>query len=463
MFGRHLNATGFDVIVVSGQAEGPCYLAIGSDNSFGDASEIWGKDVFESTDFLIKKHDAKEGQISVIGPAGENTNLFGNIMVQKHRAFGRGGLGAVLGSKNLKGMVFLGKDSRGEKRYDELAKRLRDKIAQINNKLKTQGTSGVLNTAQKNEALPTRYFVTNHFEHTDKINGEMMQKHKVKSATCYSCPVACKMIERSERYDIETDGPEYETIVFLGSNLGISNLDAIIKSNHLCDRFGLDTISSGNIVGALIEASEKGILDFKIGWDDEDKVHEVLEKIAYKKDIGSELQSGTNAFCEKYRIEAQTVKGLDVPGHDPRALHGQALSYAVGNRGADHLYSTTYKDEYNHELRRDVRGKAELIIRNENRNAVLDSLGLCKFSTSFYRDQDYLDILGLYLEKEINYEEFQKIGSTIVTMERTFNNRRGFDSSDDILPMRLTVPNLKEEIQEYYRLRGWGEDGKVKE
>jgi aldehyde:ferredoxin oxidoreductase len=462
MFGHHLSATGYEVLIISGVAESPSYLAIGKENSLEDASKIWGYDVFESTDVLMNKHAASEGQISVIGPAGENKNHFGNIMVQKHRAFGRGGLGAVFGSKNLKGMVFLGGESKREEKYDELAKRLKDKIAQIKNKLKTQGTTGVLNTAQRNKALPTYYFRTNHFEHADQINGEEMEKHKVRSGTCYSCPVACKMIERSEKYDIVTDGPEYETIVFLGSNLGISNLDAIIKSNHLCDRFGLDTISTGNIIGALIEGAEEGKLDYKIGWDDEEKVHELLEKIALNKEIGSELQRGTNAFCKKFGIEAQTVKGLDVPGHDPRALHGVALSYATSNRGADHLYSTTYKDEYNHELRQNIKGKAKLVIKNENRNAVLDSLGLCKFSTSFYKDQEYIEILGVLLDREVTIEEFLGIGSEIVDMERALNNKRGFGSKDDVLPERVMVPNLKEELSGYYRLRGWDEDGKVK-
>jgi aldehyde:ferredoxin oxidoreductase len=462
MFGQNLSKTGYDVIVIHGRSEIPQYLTIGEKTSFEEADEIWGKDVFKSTEYLCKRHGIKEGQVSVIGPAGENQNYLGNIMVQKHRAFGRGGLGAVLGAKNLKGMVFLGIEKRQDEKFEEMAKKLRNKIAEIKNKLKTQGTSGVVNTANRNEAMPAFYFRASNFEHAERINGNEMEKLKVKSETCYSCPVACKMIEKSEKFDIVTDGPEYETIIFQGSNLGISNLDAIIKSNHLCDRFGIDTMSSGNLIGAVIEASEMGKLDQEITWDDEEKVHKLLEKMAYNEGLGSELQRGTNSFCEKYGIESITVKGLDVPGHDPRALHGMALSYATSNRGACHLYSNTYKDEYNHELRRNIKGKAKLVIRNENRNAVLDSLGLCKFSTSFYRDNEYLEIISLLLDKEVSQDEFQKIGSDIVDMERSFNNRRGLDSRDDVLPERVTVPNLENELKEYYKLRGWTEDGKVK-
>ncbi len=461
MFGHNLSSTGYDVLMILGQANEPTYLTIGTKTSLHSAKNIWGKDVFKTTDHLMKKHGVKEGSITCIGLAGENQNYHGNIMIQKHRAFGRGGLGAVMGSKNLKAIVFMGNKKREETKYKELSKRLRKKIKEINSKLKTQGTSGIVNTAYKNKALPTHYFNTRNFEHFDKINGDVMETHKVKSGTCYSCPVACKMITKSGKYGIITEGPEYETIVFQGSNLGISNIDAIIKSNDLCDRYGLDTISSGNIIGAFIEACKKGKKNIRISWGDEKKIHSLIEKIAHKKGVGKELQNGTNTFCKKYGIEAITVKGLDVPGHDPRALHGQALGYATSNRGADHLYSTTYKDEYNHPQRKEVKGKAKLLIRNENRNAVLDSLGLCKFSTTFYRDGDYLEIMGILLKKKVNIDEFQSIGSEILDMERRFNNKRGFDSSHDVLPKRINVPNLKNELQEYYRLRKWSSKGIV--
>jgi aldehyde:ferredoxin oxidoreductase len=223
----------------------------------------------------------------------------------------------------------------------------------------------------------------------------------------------------------------------------------------------MDTISSGNIIGAVIEAAEKGKLDHDITWDDEENVHKVLEDMAAKREIGSELQKGTEAFCNKYGLESMTVKGLDVPGHDPRSLHGVALSYGTSNRGADHLYSTTYKDEYNHELRQKIKGKARLVIKNENRNAVLDSLGLCKFSSSFYQDAEYMEILSILLEHEVAYDEYQALGSDIVDMERAFNNKRGLDSKDDVLPKRLSVPGYDDELKEYYTLRNWSEDGKV--
>ncbi len=462
MFGYNLSSTGYDVLIIGGEADEPLYLTIGEDASLHTAHDIWGKDVFETTDHLVEKHDVKEGNIACIGLAGENKNYFGNIMVQKHRAFGRGGLGAVMGNKKLKAIVFKGEKRRKKPRFEELLKRLRVKIKEINSELKTQGTSVAVKIADKNEAMPTRYFMASKFELAEKINGDVMEAHKVKSGTCYSCPVACKMITKSEKNDIVTDGPEYETIVFQGSNLGIDNIDAIIKSNHLCDRFGLDTISSGNIMGAFIEACEEGKIDHGISWGDEKKVHELIEEIALDKGAGKKMQRGTNAFCKKHGIEAITVKGLDVPGHDPRALHGTALGYATSNRGADHLYSTTYKDEYNHELRQDVRGKAKLVIRNENRNAVLDTLGLCKFSTTFYNDNDYLEIMSTYLAREVSLDEFQSMGSEIVDMERSFNNKRGFDSQDDVLPKRVAVPGYRKELKMYYRLRGWTADGRVK-
>jgi aldehyde:ferredoxin oxidoreductase len=462
MFGRSLSATGYHALMILGSAKEPLYLTVDDKPTLHDAAHLWGKDVFETTDILIYNHGVKEGNCAVIGPAGENMNYFGNIMVQKHRAFGRGGLGAVLGSKKLKGIVFKGEIIQRDPRFKDLANRFREKIAKIESKLRTQGTSAIVNTSNKNQALPTMYYKTNKFENAENINGEEMARHKLKSATCYSCPVACKMITKSEKYDIITEGPEYETIVFFGSNLGITNLDSIIKCNHLCDRFGLDTISTGAIIGALIEAVKKKKKKYQISWDSEKKVHGLIEKIAYEKGIGKELQRGTDSFCKKHGIEAQTVKGLDVPGHDPRALHGQALSYAVSNRGADHLYATMYKNEYNHELRRNVRGKAKLIVKNENRNAILDSLGLCKFSTTFFREEEYLEIMSVLLERKVSKKDFEDLGSEIIEMERSFNNKRGFDDSYDILPKRLSVPDFQKELQEYYRLRNWSSKGRVK-
>ncbi len=461
MFGKNLKATGYDVMIIGGRTKKPVYLTLGKTLSFHDASHLWGKDVFETTDTLIKEHDVKEGRIACIGPAGENRNYHANIIVQRHRAFGRGGLGAVLGYKNMKAIVFQGDRIKEDTRFKELATRLRNKIKKIDNKLKTQGTSGVVKTANRNEAMPTMYFKLSRFAYAKQINGDAMEARKVRSATCFSCPVACKMITRSHRYDITTDGPEYETIVFQGSNLGISDLDVIIKSNHLCDRFGLDTISSGNIMGAFIEAVENEKLKYKISWGDSKKIHELIEKVAQNRGVGKKLQKGTDAFCKKHNVEALTVKGLDLPGHDGRALHGTALGYATSNRGADHLYSTTYKDEYNHEGRRDISGKAKLVIRNENRNAMFDSLGLCKFSTSFFRDEDYLEIMSVLLGRKVKMDEFLAMGAGIVNLERAYNNMRGFDSKDDVLPKRVTVPHFKSELQDYYHLRGWSKDGKV--
>lgn len=462
MFGNSLSSTGYDILIIGGQADNPLYLKIGIKSSLFSARKLWGNDVFESTDHLIQKHGVKEGNIACIGPAGENQNYFANIMVQKHRAFGRGGLGAVLGYKKLKAIVFEGGKKRQEPKFRELSKRLRKKISKIDSKLKSQGTSAVLKTADKNQAMPTEYFQKSKFEYADRIAGDVVESHKIKSGTCYSCPVACKVITKSEKYNVITDGPEYETIIFQGSNLGIDNMDAIIKSNDLCDRYGLDTISTGNLMAAFIEACKKGKIDYKIFWGNENKVHQIIEKIANNRGVGKILQKGTNEFGNKYGIETITVKGLDVPGHDPRALHGMALGYATSNRGADHLYSTMYKDEYNHEQRREMKGKAKKLIKNENRNAVLDSLGLCKFSTSFFNDDDYLEITAALQGREVNQKEFQKIGSEIINMERRFNNQRGFDSADDVLPKRITVPYYKAGLKEYYELRGWTYDGRVR-
>jgi|Deesub1362A_J573_1020465.scaffolds.fasta_scaffold00908_1 aldehyde:ferredoxin oxidoreductase len=451
---EELYKTGYDAVVVTGKAENPCYLVIDRAPRIVDKKSLWGKDVFETSEYIKEKENVKDRNIACIGPAGENLVRFANIMVQKHRAFGRGGLGAVMGSKNLKAIVFKGK--KREKRNPDFIDELRKKVRETPSNLKTMGTSNIITIANDNEALPTRYYAETKFERVDDISGERLKDFTIKADTCFSCLVACKRITKSETFNVTTDGPEYETLMAFGSNLLNSDLESIIYLNDLCDRYGIDTISAGSAVGCLIRGASQGMVQHAIRWGDIKKIEKVLNDIVHRKGIGEELAEGSAKFGKRYGIQSFHVKGLDLPGHDGRGLYGQALSYAVSNRGADHLYATVYIDEYNQPHRKDIKGKSRIVIKNENRNAVLDSLVLCKFSVRFYDEEDIERIADFSFNMEM--EDLMRTGERIVNLERFVNSRRGFSRKDDILPPKMNIP-IEEELQQYYRLRGWDEEG----
>ena len=446
---------GYDAVIVSGKSDKPCYLYISEKPEIIVEESLWGRDVFETTDFLKSKHEVKDRNIACIGTAGERLVKFANIMVQKHRAFGRGGLGAVMGSKNLKAIVVKGK--RREKKDPEFIRELRKKVAETPSNLKIMGTANIIRVANENEALPTKYYERTTYEKVDDISGERLREFTVKRDSCFSCIVACKRITRSERYGITTDGPEYETIMAFGSNLLNPDLESIIFFNDFCDRYGVDTISAGASIGILIEATARGIVRYPITWGDVEGIQKALADIVKREGIGDELAEGARSFGEKYGIKAFHVKGMDIPGHDGRGIYGQGLSYAVSNRGADHLYGTIYIEEYGKPDRKEMKGKAKLVIACENRNAMLDSLVLCKFSVRFYEEKDIERILDFSLG--MSYDECLRAGERTVNVERQINVIRGFSRKDDNLPPGVNIP-LEEELLQYYRLRGWDEEGR---
>ncbi|HID27464.1 MAG TPA: hypothetical protein EYP22_06545 [Methanosarcinales archaeon] len=456
-FGYFLSKHDYIAIIVEGRCKNPLYLYISDEPQLLDAEKLWGLTVYCTHAEIYKmlyKNKNKKKSIACIGPAGENLVSFANIMVQKYRTFGRGGLGAVMGFKKLKAIVIEEKkEKKNEKnKFKTLLKKLYKRVSETPSGLKTYGTSSVLNTANDNCALPTRYYSETSFEDADLINGKKLKEFTVGRSTCEACEVACKPITYSPKYNIKTEGPEYETLMSFGSNLGVNDIEGIIKANDMCNELGIDTISCGNTIAALMQINKK--VYYNINFGEIEKVHELIKLIAYKEDIGKELAKGLDKFAKKYNIRSYTVKGLDLPGHDARGLYGQGLGYLTSNRGADHLYSTMYMDEYHQHHRKNVIGKAEKLIYNENRNAILDSLVLCKFSLIFYDREDYVNIMQLVLDdKNIGESQIQKIGSDIINMERDFNYKRGFTKSEDVLP--INIPNIDQELRKYYKLRGW--------
>jgi len=469
LFGPELKFSGFDGIIIKGKSDKPCYILIDNEVDIRDASDLWGKDCKETTDILEKEH---RGKVVCIGQAGENLVRFASLMNDRDRALGRGGAGAVCGSKNLKAIVV-----RRNKRIDtfmeigdEFKKAL--EIVKVKSKnLKKYGTSSVMDITNSLGVLPTRNFNDGEFEYAESINGDSLLKNLVKKKACFLCPIGCSNVTKTD--NIITEGPEYETLCSFGSNIGNSDIKAIIRANDLCNRFGLDTISCGNTIAFAMELSEKRMIDEKIEWGDMDTVFSLIEKIAKREGIGDLLSQGTKRVSEKVggKEFAIHVKGMDLPAYDPRGSIGMALSYAISNRGACHLRSSAYAYElFTSKYDRFSYEKSKLVKELQEIMAVVDSLLLCKFGArSAYGNsfKEFERLLKMITGMDFNTS---KIGERIINLERLYNFEEGFSMKDDTLPERFFTDKtsrgyvidrkkFKKMIDEYYKLSSW-ENGK---
>jgi len=300
-------------------------------------------------------------------------------------------------------------------------------------------------------SFPTRYFEDVRYERYESINGDRVEEKKYRKGTCSQCAFACKLPTRDEARGVETEGPEFETVMAFGSNCGVDDIVDVMQSNELCDVYGMDTISCGNTVAAYLASED--------AFGDADLIHETVEKIAHREGIGDTLAEGIARCHEELGVGNWTVKGLDFAAHEGRAMHGQGLSYAVSNRGADHMYASFYSLEYPLVAEdealdpKGLEGKPPKLVEKENHAAVLDSAVICKFS------RDFLDEAQMEAILDADYDELQAMGGRVVELERAFNNARGKDRTDDRVPYDL--PGFETALDEYYAERGWNSDGTV--
>ncbi|MFC6724577.1 aldehyde ferredoxin oxidoreductase family protein, partial [Halobium palmae] len=449
---RNFTATGYGAVEIVGESDEPLALHVTDEGvEFEAVPELAGALVSEVSAYVEEERGLDEDAIACIGPAGENLVRFASIMTTENRAFGRGGLGAVLGSKNVKAITFSGDADPVDYGFPDVTGDVHREAATSDNIMKRQGTSSMTEFGNQVEALPTRYFSERSFEGAEGISGDRVEEKKYKRGTCSACAFACKLPTRDEASGLETEGPEYETVMAFGSNAGVDDIVSVMKSNERCDELGLDTISAGDAVSAYLASED--------AFGDSELIHETVEKIARREGIGDTLAEGVTRCHEELGVEDWTVKGLEFAAHDGRALNGQGLSFAVANRGADHMYSTFYALEYplvDRDQAMDpegLDGKVERLIDRENHHAVLDSGVVCKFSRGFVTDERLAALL------DAPFDELMDVGARIVELERAFNNARGFDRGDDALPYEL--PGFEEALDEYYAARGWGEDGVV--
>lgn len=446
---RHFAATGYGAVQLVGAAADLCIVHVtDTDVRFEPVPHLADATVPETCAYIDETHGLGSEHVACIGPAGERKVRFASIMTSASRAFGRGGLGAVMGAKRIKAITFDGSSAPGVELAD-VTMDVHREAATSDHIMKEQGTTSVTELANEVEALPTHYFSEQSFDGVEGISGDRVAEKKYKKGTCSACAFACKLPTRDEESGIETEGPEYETVMAFGSNCGVDDIVEVMRSNELCDRYGLDTISCGNTVAAYLAAED----DF----GDTDLITDLIEKIAYREGVGDSLAEGIARIHEGLGVDNWTVKGLDFAAHDGRALHGQGLAYATANRGADHMYSTFYAWEYplvdSSESfdREGTSGKPAAIVAQENARALEDCGVICRFSRGTMSPTRFEQLF------DASYEVLMDVGAAVVHLERHFNNQRGFDRSDDRLPYQL--PDFEASLDAYYRERGWAADG----
>ncbi|WP_459810010.1 aldehyde ferredoxin oxidoreductase family protein [Halopiger thermotolerans] len=446
---RNFVGTGISALELVGESDELLAVHVSDGGvEFEDVPELEGATVPETTDEMRERHDLGADHCVAIGPAGENRVRFASAMTYDSRAFGRGGLGAVLGAKGVKCITFAGDAEPPVEIPDAPQTEIHRAAGQSDDQRRRRGTTGSTEFINDHFSLPTRYFAESSFEGAADIGGEAVAEKKYEKGACSACAYACKLPTRDEETGLETEGPEFETVYAFGSLQGVDDIVDVMRANELCDSLGMDTISAGVTVAAYLASVDE--------FGNADLARELTEKIAHREGIGDTLAEGLARCHDDLGVADYTVKGMELPAHDGRVLHGQGLSYAVSNRGADHLYASMLRLEYGGELDpRGTLGKAERLVREENAAALFDTGIVCVFGRD-YVTAEYLEALF-----DADYEALLEVGARTVLLERHFNNRRGFDREDDTLPYE--IPDLEDAIAEYYEARGLTKDGIVPE
>jgi aldehyde:ferredoxin oxidoreductase len=491
-FGPELKYAGYDAVIIEGKAAKPAYLWIRDDQvEIRDAAAIWGQDTQDTTD-LVRAETDEDAKVACIGPAGEHLSLIANIMNEMHRAAGRTGVGAVMGSKNLKAVAVYGTGSVQVADPDRFKAAVMKSPALIQAHpvggagLKAYGTNVLVNILNQTGALPTRNFQDGYFPTADKTGGEALAaKQLQRPKGCFSCIISCGRVSKVDHPDYlgEGEGPEYETAWSFGADCGIDDLDAITKANYYCNEYGIDTISMGATVACAMELFERGI----ITTEDTDGVQltfgnaaamvEMVRKTGAGEGFGAKLAQGSYRLAESYGHPeySMTCKKQEMPAYDPRGVQGIGLNYATGNRGGCHVRGYTIAVEVlqNGAVMdpRVTEGKAGLDILFQNLTAALDSSGACLFSTFGIGGGELAETLSALTGVEYSLDEFLKIGERIWNQERLWNLKQGYTTADDTLPERLLkepiktgpakgeISHLGDMLPEYYQLRGWDEKG----
>ncbi|MGA1229090.1 MAG: aldehyde ferredoxin oxidoreductase family protein [Burkholderiaceae bacterium] len=510
-WGAELKMAGWDMVIFEGKSPKPVYLSIEDDKvELRDAAHLWGKSVWETETLIKKDHQDPLTRISSIGLAGENQVLFAAVVNDLHRAAGRSGVGAVMGSKNLKAIAVRGTKGVGNihnpkefMRVTTEKKKILAENAVTGQGLPTYGTQVLMNVINEMGALPTRNHRDVAFEGARDISAEAMAEprktdgkpHLVTNQACFGCTIACGRISKIDethfsvqnkpQYWGASGGLEYEAAWALGAANGVNDLEALQYANLICNEQGMDPISFGATVGAAMELYEMGVLTkeeigIEAPFGSAKALCELAELTARGEGFGKEIGQGSKRLCAKHGHPelSMSVKGQEFPAYDSRGIQGMGLTYATSNRGACHLRSYTVASEVlGIPVKTDplsAEGKPELVMAFQDATASFDSAGLCIFTSFAWSLADIQPQIAAACGEEFTMENLNQIGERIWNMERDFNNRAGFTSKDDTLPPRLLkeaakegpakglVNKLPEMLPKYYEIRGWDADGQLK-
>lgn len=507
-FGPELKYAGYDLIVFEGKSPEPVYLWINDSTvELRSAADLWGKGTFETEAKLKILAKDPELKVAAIGPAGENLVRFASIQVTYRRSAARTGIGAVMGSKNLKAIAVRGTGSIPVAEPARLMK-LSFELHEIIRKnefypgVHRFGTAGLVTLMQPMGRFPTRNYQFGSFDGFEDIAGEQLREdHLIRDVSCFNCPVACDKVYEvtsGEYKGVINSSVEYETLNSLGARICNRNLPALLKGNEICDDLGMDTISAGGAIAFAFELAEKGIClespyeGLNLEWGDYQTMIELLQRMAYRQgELGSLLAEGTSHAARKLGGDAPKyamhVKGQDIAAQDGRAQQSMGLAHVTSSRGADHLKAFPVLDEtgypsegvrrYGQEYMPElvdplaVKYKAMMVKDGEDYGAVIDSVGTCKSGGTFVMAavywQETADALAYTTGMEMDVERLKTIGERIYNLQRMYNAKHGVNKTDDVLPWRFTLMpstsgnasgstcRLDITLPDYYRLRNW--------
>ncbi|HJL57278.1 MAG TPA: aldehyde ferredoxin oxidoreductase family protein [Arenicellales bacterium] len=507
-FGAELKNAGWDMVIFEGKSASPVYLDITNDQAeLKDASDLWGKSVWETETALRERRGDPDVRVASIGLAGENGALYAAVVNDMDRAAGRSGVGAVMGSKNLKAVVVRGtvgvtvNDPMALMKTSNAAKEALAENAVTGTGLPTHGTQVLMNVINEIGALPTRNGHDVQFGGANDISAEAMaevresdgEANLVSNHACFGCPISCARrskidpthftVKDKPQYQIVSGGLEYEAAWALGAANGVNDLEALTYANFVCNEQGLDPISLGATIGAAMDRYSAGAISQEdtggvaLEFGNTEAFVAMVEATACGEGFGKELGQGSRRLCEKYGHPefSMTVKSQEFPAYDPRGIQGMGLTYATSNRGACHLRSYTVASEVLGIPEKTdplvTEGKAGLVKAFQDATAAVDSSGTCIFTTFALSGEDIAPMVDAACEGDWSVERFVEVGERIWNMERQYNIAAGFTGADDTLPERLlkdaaksgpaegSVNRLDEMLPEYYEQRGWDTDG----
>ncbi len=482
--GIRIKFAGYDMIIFEGQLAEPGYVVIEDDEiRFEDAGDLWGKGSHEAESILAEQY-GREFSVLSIGPAGENLSNMACINSDYYRQAGRGGIGAVMGSKKMKAILVKGtggvKVPDIVKTTDRILEILHEDVLQEDNTfVYDTGTTAFLEACNDGGILPWKNFSDTTDEKWTEYNGDVLMESREGKRGCGSCGLGCGNFLKIG--DAVCEGPEYETISVAGPNAGIRDPYAIVKFNQVADDMGLDTISAGDTIIWAMEMTEKGLHDFGVTFGDAEGMIRLLKEMATRTGVGAELADGVKIASEKFGGTdfAMQVKGLEYPQYEPRGSWGMSLAYAVSDRGACHMRAYAPNEEvfaasippYTPE------GKGQMVYNLGEFNAIKFSLCICDFWGTISYDI-MAELLTLVTGREWTAEEMGEVGRRVLNIGRAFNQREGFNRAHDTVPKRVVkdvlqngpaagqvIPQeaFEDMLDQYYEVMGWNKDGTMPE